>query len=445
MRIFDFLSRITYAYDIISLLVLAAITVVAVVGIAFWCKRRYEIAVFLVAVSPLITGIFIPNIPVVAGEQAPNIGSYIRVSLLLLIGIIGIMQFFRLKSTVQQGFPFHFILFGVFLLLALISTTYSIDRYYTFIRSSSSIAFFGFLLGLYYWLQDKQRLDQTINSLFLVVCVITIINTISLVFLSERVWHIDSNRFQGLWGSPNVMGRFCMISYPILLWKYSRSNLFKKWIIVVLISLLAFLHLLTGSRASLIGSIFGLCIWFVVLKKKVKLMLLLGITCVLAFCVVQFEPPSFHREGGIGLMDLNERGEYWCGCYKLIMEKPILGYGYAVGGEIWEDPQFYNPASPLWSGSPRSSLHNGYLSIAIGVGIVGFAVWCIMLLIPFWRCRLLCCSDYKAFVITIMSMCLLVNFVENTIIATGGSLAAIVFWIALVLAERLKYTYANNK
>jgi O-antigen ligase len=237
------------------------------------------------------------------------------------------------------------------------------------------------------------------------------------------------------------MGSFCMLSYPVLIWKYRRCDFLKKWMVVTLATILVYLHLLTGSRGSLVISIFGICVWFMVLRKKVTLMLLLGMISVAVFFVVQLKPASFEREeDSKNLTDLNGRPEFWYGSYMLIMERPILGYGYGVEGKIWSDPRFNKPEYSLWRGSARTSLHNGYLSIAVGVGIVGFVVWCITLLIPLWRCRLLPYSDYKAFVMSITSMCLILDFIESEL--TGGnSIGAAFFWITWVIAGRLSQQY----
>ena len=59
--------------------------------------------------------------------------------------------------------------------------TYSIDRFYTFTRASQFIAFFGFLLGLFYWLKDSSDLDKVLNIYFGVIILGVIINILSLV------------------------------------------------------------------------------------------------------------------------------------------------------------------------------------------------------------------------------------------------------------------------
>jgi len=409
--------------------------------IAFWlivaCFRWYEIAVFLVALSPLKSAIFVTLQSV---EQETTIGSYIRVSLLTLMRLVGMIKFVLWRISNHQKLPLQFKLLMFFFLIAFISIAYSLNPTQTLIRVSSFFALFGFLLGLYAWLIKIDRIDKALNSLFYMIILVVIANLISLLFLADRVWWREEARFCGLWGHPNMMGLFAMVSYPVLLWKYSQIKISKKWTILIIIGLLFILHLLTGSRASSVASLFGFSVWFIIMKQKVKLMIIIFVGSLLGMLVLSITTPpeSFLREteSGASITTLTGRTEFWYSSLILISERPIYGYGFGVGGEIWNDARFYNPDYALWSGTARSSLHNGYLSIAIGVGIVGTIVWVILLLIPYLRCRKLRLLKYKAFLLSILAMCLLLNFVED-VIGGGNTPGSIILWISWVIGGRM--------
>ena len=429
--------------DVLTVLILIGIGFFVIVTITICSLKRFEVALFLVVFSPWISTLLVPKIP---GEvEEPAVGSYLRIGLLMWMGAIGLIEFFRIRALTREKLPFHMILLGFLLLFALISTTYSIDPRYTFIRSCSFIALFGFLLGFHYWLQDLYRFEMVLRTLFLLVCFFIFINILSPVLLPDRIWGFEEGyRFQGLWGHPNMMGGFCMISYPILLWAYPRSSFFWKFVILLLLIPLIYMHFLTGSRSSFMGSFLGICAWFFIKRKKTAL-ILFGITIViLVLLVMQFKPASFQREEGSEVTDLTGREEFWKGSYSLLMKKPILGYGFGVEGKIWEDPRYYKKEETLWSGSVRTSLHNGYLSVAIGLGLVGFLVWCILLLIPFFRAIALPFNDLKAFAFSIMLMGFLINFVE-TLIMSSSEMLAIFFWLAWVSAGRLSYRYLQER
>ncbi|MGD0917408.1 MAG: O-antigen ligase family protein [Thermodesulfobacteriota bacterium] len=421
--------------DAVTIIICIGIGLFTVVAITLWSIKRYEVAVFLVGLSPWLSALFIP--PYSEDLLETTLGSYLRIGIVLWMGMVGFIQYIRFRLSKSENVPLHFGLFGLFLLFALISTSYSIDPFYTFVRSCAFIALFGFLIGLHGWLQNDQRLARLLHTLFLLVSFFIVINLLSMITFSDRVWWGDgNNRFQGLWSHPNTLGSVCMISYPVLQWEYSRGTPLKKLMVIVLFVLLACLHLLTGSRASIAVAFLGLSVWFLIQRKRRNLILALGLAAVATFLIVQFRPSSFQREEGTGVIDLTGRQEFWRGSLILMKERPLLGYGYGVEGKIWEDPRFYGNKETLWSGSVRASLHNGYFSIAIGMGTIIFFMWCLILLVPLWKSMRQPSNDFKALAVTLLMMGMVLNFFEG-VITEGRSFVAILFWIAWVFAGRL--------
>jgi hypothetical protein len=124
----------------------------------------------------------------------------------------------------------------------------------------------------------------------------------------------------------------------------------------------------------------------------------------------------------------------------LIAERPLTGYEYGVGGKIFEEPRFYKEGMQLWSGNARVSLHQDYLSICVEVGIFAFAVWCLSWGVVIWRSVGLLPEKHRAYVLSTLSMCLVLNMAETAI--TGGSdISSIFFWTAWVIGGRLPYIH----
>jgi O-antigen ligase len=424
--------------DAVTIILFIGIGLFTFIALTLWSIKRYEVAVFFVGLSPWLSALFIP--PNSDDLVEATLGSYLRIGILLWMGVVGIIQYTRFRLSHSEKVPLHFVLFGLFILFALVSIIYSIDPFYTFIRSSAFLALFGFLIGLHGWLHEDQRLEGVLHTLFLLVSFFILINSLSLVIFSNRVWWGDGNgRFQGLWSHPNTLGSVCMVSYPVLQWEYSRGSFGKKFMVIVLFVALACFHLFTGSRASIAATFLGMCVWCLIQKKRRNLILAMGLIGIVVFSIVQLKPSSFHREEGTGLIDLTGRPEFWHGSLILMREKPLLGYGYGVEGKIWEDPRFFGNKETLWSGSAKTSLHNGYLSTVIGVGIIIFILWCLILFLPLWRTMRLPFNDFKAFAITLLVMGMIMNFFEG-VITEGRSFVAILFWIAWVFAGRLTHS-----
>lgn len=431
--------------DILTIVLLSAIGLLIAAVIIFYSLKKYELAIALILLSPWAHWLFSP--PVHEGDMesiAPTLGTYIRISIVALAGIIGVFQLLKLKSSSHNRSPSYLLLLGGFVLYALLSTVYSIDKKYTLVRSSEFLLFYFFLLGFYYWLKDKTRLDRTLNIYFMITTCGIIMNIIALVLFPGRVWSwLMPDRFQGILEHPNSLGAFCMLSYPVLMWKYRHSSPIGKVLLLFLFCIVLFMHILSGSRASLAASVLGFFLWFLIINRanlnslgkvlSLSLIILFGVALLL-----QSRPGSLKR-GSADITGLTGRTEFWQGCVQLVKEKPVTGYGYGVGGKVWIDPRFYKTGQFLWSGSARASLHNGYLSMAIGLGFVGLVIWLILVLIPTWRVMRLDACGYKAFVVVMLFQGMVLNFFETSIVSGSQIITSLVFWLFLIMAQRLSF------
>ena len=151
----------------IVLIILAWITIVI-------CIDRYEIAVAIVAVSPWFSAAFSKEEIAILSSDDPTFASYIRIGLLMMMGIVGFIRFIKKKDIKLGSIPLHFILMGLFISWAFISVIYTIDQRFTFIRAASFLAIFFFLIGLYTWLLDSNKIDSVMNALLLVIIFYTV-------------------------------------------------------------------------------------------------------------------------------------------------------------------------------------------------------------------------------------------------------------------------------
>jgi len=426
--------------DLVAMGISGALLLILLIGLTLWCLKRYEVGVFLMAMSPWVTTIFSPAFHEGEGELEVGLGSYIRISLLVWLGLVGLVRFFSFRRKAATKVPAHLMLMGVYLAIGMMSTLYSIDPRFTIIRSVGAVAVFGFLLGLNSWLESDGTVDRVADTLFLLVCVGTVASVASLFLAPDRAWLLGGNRFQGLTGHPNVMGGFCMLSYPVILWRFGKAGISQRVLLLTLGIVVLYLHWLTASRGSMLAAVVGTCVWLLVLRKWVGLVAFVTAMAICGALVVQLNPSRLDREENEDVTGLTGRPDFCMGCYQLIMERPLLGYGFGVEGKVWDDPRFNKSVQAgggLWSGSAKASLHNGYLSVAIGSGITGWVLWCAAWLLPLCWCATGARSHNSALVLTTMSMLLVWNFVETEVTGPGGGTQT-VFWLMWVAAGTLR-------
>jgi O-antigen ligase len=426
-----------FSNDLFLLLTVSISFICIVFFATIFILRNYTIAIYLAIFSPFVSAIFVS---ILGFQTQATLGSYIRVLIIFFIGTIGFFTFFKLKNKPLKQLPLQIKLLAVYILLAVASTIYSIDPSMTIIRSTAFLMFFGFLLGLFYWIKDGSDYTAVMNIFYYAIISILVINISTFIVRNDLVWYRGGIRFSGLWGHPNVFGMFAMVSYPVLLWKWHSKNYSNITHPFIFIFIFMIFHVLTGSRGSLLASLSGFSIWLMVLGKKIKLGFLILSLCLFAFILLydidEFKMFKRATARGSTMLTLTGRDEFWSAMQILIIEKPITGYGYGVGGKIWEDPRFHKEGHLLWSGSARTSLHNGYLSSIINTGFPAFIIWIILLFRPLIYASRLKSKEETAPLIFIMMSCFILNIIEY-LITGGNSPASVAFWIAWLILGRM--------
>ncbi len=425
--------------DTMSLFLLAGNVGILGLAIGSLCFKNFRVAIFLIVLSPFFSNLFAGYAQTESLEAEPVLGSYLRIGILGLVAIVSACYILKEKLPYPQSVPIHFIFLLLFIAISILSTLYSVDRRYSMIRSVSFAALACFLLGCHAYLKNNENLQLLFRTLFAAICAFIIVNYVALVFFPSRAWYPTMpSRFQGFLSHPNTLGSLCMLSYPILFLRINESQRTDKYLASLMLAMCIFLHALSGSRASILAAIGGVAVWWIANRKYEKVFAYLLIIPLALSIVIVFQPSRFEREGNENIAGLSGRTEFWTNVLVLVSENPIKGYGYGVGGKVFEDPRFYREGWQLWSGSPKASLHQGYLSIMVEVGLIAFLLWCCSWAVVLWRCAGLPPGKYKGLVLSTLSMCLVLNLVETSI--TGGnSIVSIFFWLTWVMGGRLPW------
>lgn len=409
---------------------------IAGIGLVYIWLNYFETAVFFFALSPLISTIFFDNLPeepIIATEATIGIGGTLRAVFLIVLGAVGLTKFLLNIPRHKLKIPVHIILLVIFILFSVLSTFYSLDQKFTFIRSGLFTAVLGFLLGLYSWLkEDNANLEKTLNALFVLVLIIIFTTLAGLFVLPSRVWWWKLPRLIGLWEHPNTFGSFIMLAYPIILWKFYNSHSSNRYFIIIPLVITIIFHLLTGSRTTLLASGIGVIVWLSLEKDWIKLVITSIIIISSAIILTNFLPESFQRLESSDFTDLSSREDIWNSALIFIKEKPIQGYGFGVEGAIFQDELKVDLEGSFIERTVRQSLHNGYLSILVGGGFIGLILWIIILLLPLFFSFKINFSPTKAYAVFTLLTVILANFVESAL--TGYSKPTdIFFWLAWII------------
>ncbi|HUA32613.1 MAG TPA: right-handed parallel beta-helix repeat-containing protein [Candidatus Binataceae bacterium] len=281
-----------------------------------------------------------------------------------------------------------FRLYAVYFGWALVTISYSIAPAYSAARLVGSVLSFVALIAAIGQVNDESDASE---SLFLALLALSALMAIlalaELVLPSSITWShpvagdpesFGVPRFKGLFENPNQVGAITLPSVTVGLVGWLRfTGLRRRWAgAAVVLGLI--LTLMADSRSVLV-SIGAGCACYAIWRYRVKGFVACVAVALGAFVLLAtFESDYFFRGAGT----LTGRTDIWHFTIARMWERPLLGYGYQVDGAIFGSRYF-----PIWWGpwyeGPRSSLHNEYLSRAIGLGIPALALWLFMTLRPF--------------------------------------------------------------
>lgn len=431
-----------FILDIQNFLLIITLFLFALILSVFLIKY-FEWTIFISLFASTISAFFVPNVSTVDVESETTIGSYIRVILISLISFISIIKIVKKWSNRKILIYHPFYLIIPIIIISYISTIYSIDQKITLIRSIIFTLIIIHCISIYIWLDGLMEYKKILEVIYYFSIFFIISNILSLFFLPFKSWwSTDPTRFQGILDQPNSMGADSRNLIFIILWKIQNTKIrYKKFFLFLLAFILFVFILLSGSRTSLITLLLGLGLWFIINKKGLLTIIFTFSLIILLLLFPIIKPSNMLRNDVEDMTDLTGRDEFWSGALLLISERPILGYGFEVGGKIWEDPRFYNPKLTLWSGSSKQSLHNGYLSIAVGIGIPAFILWLLIIFFPLTKIvRKKLIPEIQPFIILILIF-IITNFVESTIGA--NSFLFWLSWTTIIIFYR-KFNITNS-
>ncbi len=378
----------------------------------------------------------------------------INYGLALLFCLPAVPALWKVWKVRRSGFR----LYLLFCLWCLISISYSISPEFSIARLARGTVFFAAITLCSLAARRAGDVKPLIRAMMLAAIVVTMLNagavilprSITFAAHDEGVTDVQNTagdsanyddgvqRFQGLYKGPNEIGALALATIGLIL-VYLEFADRRERIILTSIAILAFgLDVMADSRSDLVGLAIGstlyLC-WRYRLKGIGAIAVLAGAAVLLVKVMGNDITPYIWR-GDVST--LTGRTDIWRFALRQIAAKPLTGYGWGVGGAILSSKYF-----PLWYGpwdmGPQSSLHSGYVSCAVEVGIPAAAFWLFIILQP-WVSLFRQSEDpwclKRAFFFLVLPM-LIVNLDESMFSDSAGS-AGFLFMMLWALAEQYR-------
>lgn len=306
----------------------------------------------------------------------------IRYPLLILIALPLIPRAFRSRLLVQKSFR----LFLVYYAWCAITVSYSLLPLVSAGRLIPNVLLFVCLAGVASTVEERNDVRRLFERFYLGCVILVGLTVLGAVLLPHDVsWARDTTgleRFQGLFGDPNAIGQLMMVTVAVgtYLWRGVGKRVRLAIAVTSIISIL--LAALADSRSAFVAIAIGEAAY---LTWKYGAKGIAASVLVLAIAV-----GGYGSLGSTGreyvtrhLTTLTGRTEAWHFETQMLWQRPILGYGYDIEGEIFRNRYFTN-WDAFWDRGPNVPLHNGYLSIAIGIGLPALVFWVFLFCSP-WR------------------------------------------------------------
>jgi O-antigen ligase len=204
------------------------------------------------------------------------------------------------------------------------------------------------------------------------------------IFRSEQI-NLDG-RTTALGGNHNDIAAVMAIAIAMAWWLMTHHR-GRIWSVVNLLYLPVgvFAVILTGSRGGTLAAVVALAA-IVLTLREVRPVVRVLVTCaVLGTVAIAMTVPPDIRERALPALervgetaemvsssDLTGRTEIWRAGYEALRENPIIGYG----GDSFPTAVTY------WLGYAKSA-HNSFLAVAVNTGLIGLALFCLILLAVF--------------------------------------------------------------
>lgn len=361
---------------------------------------------------------------------------FIRFPLLLAFAIPAVPVAWR-SGILRQG---DFRLWLIYFAWGAITVAYSIAPTTSGGRLLADVLVFFVLAVVASGVHEESEVEDVLGRLLVGLAILQVLMLIALLaFPSDLSWSEDDAgilRFSGIFTAPNEVGAITLATVGVALayWHAAASRWRRAGIVLIMAMSVVFAGL-ADSRSIFVALAVG-CSGYMVWRYRAK-----GAAVVLLFVLAAggvYASMSMMSKTYVNrdLDTLTGRKQAWNFEVYKVERHPILGYGYSVEGEIFKDRYFQN-WEIFWDRGANTPLHNGYLSVAVGLGIPALALLAYLFLRP-WISLFRSKDDpwrLKPLFFFIVLPCLILGF-DETGVAEPRYVKGVVLFLCWMIAER---------
>lgn len=237
----------------------------------------------------------------------------------------------------------------------------------------------------------------------------------------------EVSRLGGYFMNPNELGMLIVIGLALFIMDLKTDGF--KWTTILLIFVLIYALILTGSRSSLIG--FLLILLFFVKKSSSKVLKIFALIALVFFVPIVFTKVVV-KEGDMGeVLSMTGRIPFWTALLtEGLPQKPLLGNGFMriADQDYFESVHTY----------AAKMTHNTFIQVLLNLGFIGFII-CLFQLFFTLRAHLISKDENRKFLFVAIFIPILINsFTEFGIY--GEANFGILFWQLLIFL----YVFKQN-
>ena len=295
---------------------------------------------------------------------------FLSIAIILLAGSFFIKRYHNNPNSFLEWNPITIYLF--YTLFCITSSIWSKGTVATLGKSIEMLVGCLIIMITMYRKNQLFRLMRMFNWFVLIYSTLTIIAFFG-SFIDPESYSAGPHRVTAPWFSGNAASYSAVIVSIIFLCRSLRKNqiMNQKLLYGFLYILFSFISIYAAGRTAII--MWGICslVIFILLKPRLSFVIIIPASAFIAYTYFNVIVEYLLRgQSTIEILKLSGRLVLWKLGMAGLMNKFLIGYGFGVGSRSL----FYQFGTTGYS-ETISGIHNGFLEVALGTGIIGFCLW----------------------------------------------------------------------